>query len=169
MSKKKVSRRSFIKKSGIITSLFSFSSSSIFSSSTDDKRIIVVGAGLAGLSCAYELHQSGYNVILLEARSRPGGRVNTFRDQFSDNLYSEMGAEYVDSTDNYVQDYCKKFNLKILPAKQYDGVYVRENKLSMDRIRSGLDNLPYNGSIKGKLFGQEVQYIQKWIDLVNKK
>ena len=42
MSKKKVSRRSFIKKSGIITSLFSFSSSSIFSSSTDDKRIIVV-------------------------------------------------------------------------------------------------------------------------------
>ena len=166
---KNINRRSFIKKTGVITSVLSLSSPSIFSKSSDDKRIIVIGAGLAGLSCAYELDRAGYNVLLIEARSRPGGRVSTFRDQFSDNLYSEMGAEYVDSTDNYVQDYCKKFNLKILPARQYDGVYVRENKLSMDRIRSGLDNLPYNGSIKGKLFGQEVQYIQNWIDLVNKK
>ena len=108
----KITRRSFIKKSGVVTSLFSLSSQSIFSSSTDDNRIIVVGAGLAGLSCAHE---------------------------FSDNLYSEMGAEYVDSTDMYVQDYCRKFNLKILPARQYDGVYVRGNELSMDRIRSGED------------------------------
>ena len=169
MIKKNISRRSFIKKTGVITSIISFSSPSIFSSSTDDKRIIVIGAGLAGLSCAYELDRAGYNVLLIEARSRPGGRVSTFRDQFSDNLYSEMGAEYVDSTDMYVQEYCRRFNLKILPARQYDGIYVRGNKLSMDRIRSGIDNLPYNGSTKGKLFGQEVNYIQKWIDLVNKK
>ncbi|MAQ21735.1 MAG: hypothetical protein CMB87_00835, partial [Flammeovirgaceae bacterium] len=127
MSKNKITRRSFIKKSGVVTSLFSLSSPSIFPSSTDDNRIIVVGAGLAGLSSAYELDKAGYNVILVEARSRPGGRVSTYRDQFSDNLYSEMGAEYVDSTDMYVQDYCRKFNLKILPAKQYDGVNVRDN------------------------------------------
>ena len=82
------SRRSFIKK-GVLASLFSFSPlsiSSIFFNSTDDKRIIVIGAGLAGLSCAYELDQAGYNVMLIEARSRPGGRVSTYRDLFSDNL-----------------------------------------------------------------------------------
>ena len=124
MRKNKITRRSFIKKSGVVTSLFSLSSQSIFSSSTDDNRIIVVGAGLAGLSCAYELEKAGYNIVLVEARSRPGGRVSTYRNQFSDNLYSEMGAEYVDSTDMYVQDYCREFNLKILPARQYDGVYA---------------------------------------------
>jgi len=167
-----LTRRSFIKKTGVATSLFSFSPlsiSSIFSNSTDDKRIIVIGAGLAGLSCAYELDQAGFNVMLIEARSRPGGRVSTYRDAFSDNLYSEMGAEYVDSTDMYVHEYCKKFNLKVLPAKQYDGVYLRGQRSTMEGLRLGRDSLPFKGTLKGKLFGQEVQYIKKWIDLVKLK
>ena len=143
--------------------------SSIFSASSDDKRIIVVGAGLAGLSCAYELDQAGFNVILIEARSRPGGRVSTYREPFSDNLYSEMGAEYVDSSDMYVHEYCKKFDLKVLPAKQYDGVYVKGQTSTIEGLRSGRDLLPFKGALEGKLFGQEVQYIQKWIDLVKQK
>tara|TARA_B100000929_G_scaffold94203_1_gene73888 strand:+ start:303 stop:1781 length:1479 start_codon:yes stop_codon:yes gene_type:complete len=167
-----LTRRSFIKKTGLTTSLFSLyplSFSSFFSNSTDDKRIIVIGAGLAGLSCAYELDQAGFNVILIEARSRPGGRVNTYREPFSDNLYSEMGAEYVDSSDTYIHEYCKKFDLKVLPAKQYDGVYVKGQTSTIEGLRSGRDLLPFKGALEGKLFGQEVQYIQKWIDLVKLK
>ena len=167
-----ITRRSFIKRPSAASSLAALSPlsiSSIFQSSSDDKRIIVIGAGLAGLSCAYELDQAGLNVILIEARSRPGGRVRTYRDPFADNLYAEMGAEYVDSTDYVVKRYCKKFGLKVLPAKQYDGVYVRGRRLSMKGIQSGTDSLPFEGIQKGKLFGQEVQYIQKWIDLVKQK
>ena len=167
-----LTRRSFIKKTGLTTSLFSLyplSFSSFFSNSTDDKRIIVIGAGLAGLSCAYELDQAGFNVILIEARSRPGGRVNTYREPFSDNLYSEMGAEYVDSSDTYIHEYCKKFDLKVLPAKQYDGVYLKGQPSTIEGLRSGRDVLPFKGALEGKLFGQEVQYIQKWIDLVKLK
>ena len=167
-----LTRRKFIKKAGLTTSLFSFYPlpfSSIFSNSTDDKRIIVIGAGLAGLTCAYELDQAGFNVILIEARSRPGGRVSTYREPFSDNLYSEMGAEYVDSSDTYIHEYCKKFDLKVLPAKQYDGVYVKGQTSTIEGLRSGRDLLPFKGTLEGKLFGQEVQYIQKWIDLVEQK
>ena len=167
-----ITRRSFIKRTSAASSLAALSPlsiSSIFQSSSDDKRIIVIGAGLAGLSCAYELDQAGLNVILIEARSRPGGRVRTYRDPFADNLYAEMGAEYVDSTDSFVKRYCKKFGLKVLPAKQYDGVYVRGRRLSMKGIQSEKDSLPFEGIQKGKLFGQEVQYIQKWIDLVKQK
>ena len=123
--KNKISRRSFLKNTGTAASLAAISPlsiSSIFTRDSDDKRIIVVGAGLAGLSCAYELDQAGYNVILIEARSRAGGRVRTYRDPFADNLYAEMGAEYVDSTDSLVHQYCKDFGLIVLPAKQYDGV-----------------------------------------------
>ena len=114
----KISRRSFVKRTGTITSLASiapFSISSILSETSDDKRIIVIGAGLAGLSCAYELDRAGYNVMLIEARTRAGGRVRTYRDPFADNLYAEMGAEYVDSSDDLVHQYCKNFNLRVLP------------------------------------------------------
>ena len=168
----RLTRRSFLKKAGAITSVAAispFTISSLLTRSSDDRRIIVIGGGLAGLSCAYELDQAGYNVVLLEARSRPGGRVRTYRDPFADHLYAEMGAEYVDSTDTYVRDYCKKFNLKVLPAKQYDGVYVRGKYLTMKGLKSGMDSLPFEGARSGQLFGQEVHYIQKWIDLVKQK
>lgn len=39
-------------------------------------RVVVIGAGLAGLACAKHLHSLGHAVELLEARQRPGGRVH---------------------------------------------------------------------------------------------
>ena len=111
--------------------------------SSDMNRIIVVGAGLAGLACAYDLYRLNYNVIVLEARSHPGGRVRTYRDSFTDGLYAEMGAEYVDSSDKYLRRYCKDFGLKILPAKQYDGLYVRGKRITMNDLISGKVDLPF--------------------------
>ena len=42
-------------------------------------RVVVIGAGLAGLTAAYELGKLGYKVQVLEARPRPGGRAHTVR------------------------------------------------------------------------------------------
>lgn len=56
------------------------------------KRIIVVGAGLSGLEAARQLERAGHDVTVLEARTRPGGRVHTLRDPFPDGLYAEAGA-----------------------------------------------------------------------------
>lgn len=44
------------------------------------KMVIIVGAGLAGLSAAYELTQAAHRVTALQARTRSGGRVHTLRD-----------------------------------------------------------------------------------------
>ena len=55
------------------------------------KRVIVLGAGLAGLVAAYELKQRGHDVTVLEAQNRVGGRVFTCRE-FAPGLYAEFGA-----------------------------------------------------------------------------
>lgn len=47
--------------------------------SGNGKKIIILGAGMAGLAAAYQLGKLGYDCVLLEARNRPGGRVWTVR------------------------------------------------------------------------------------------
>ena len=54
--------------------------------------VVVVGGGLAGLSAAYELKESGCDVTLLEAQTHPGGKIRTIRDPFPDGVAAELGA-----------------------------------------------------------------------------
>ncbi|XP_053376734.1 uncharacterized protein LOC123530241 [Mercenaria mercenaria] len=56
------------------------------------RHVIIVGAGMAGLSAAYELAQIGHTVTILEVQSRVGGRVKTIREGFTEGLHSEGGA-----------------------------------------------------------------------------
>ena len=57
-------------------------------------KVIVAGAGIAGLSCAYELMKRGHDVVVLEAGGRAGGHVRTIHDPFADGLYADVGAEH---------------------------------------------------------------------------
>lgn len=64
----------------------------LLSAAPPKKKVIVVGAGLAGLAAAWELVSRGHDVTVLEAQMRPGGRVHTLREPFGDGLYAEAGA-----------------------------------------------------------------------------
>ncbi len=59
------------------------------------KSVVILGAGLAGLSAAYKLSQAGHDVTILEARTRAGGRVHTLREPFADGLHAEAGAMFI--------------------------------------------------------------------------
>jgi monoamine oxidase len=61
-----------------------------------DPRVVVVGAGLAGLTAAYRLAQAGVPVRLFEARDRIGGRCWTARG-FADGQTAEHGGEFIDT------------------------------------------------------------------------
>lgn len=56
------------------------------------QRILVIGAGMAGLTAARRLAQAGRRVLVLEARDRVGGRIRTIRE--SDQIL-ELGAEFI--------------------------------------------------------------------------
>ncbi|MDP3073653.1 MAG: FAD-dependent oxidoreductase [Opitutaceae bacterium] len=57
------------------------------------KRVIVIGAGIGGLSCAYDLMERGHDVTVLEGSRRVGGHVKTIREPLADGLYADVGAE----------------------------------------------------------------------------
>ncbi|HIB03396.1 MAG TPA: NAD(P)/FAD-dependent oxidoreductase [Candidatus Marinimicrobia bacterium] len=168
---KKISRRKFIKTSttgmAVATATPMLAARAFSSAPGSEKNVLVLGAGLAGLSCAYELDKAGYDVTVLEARTRPGGRVRTYRDPFADGLYAEMGAEYVDASDTYVRKYCKKFGLELLTAKLYDGIYVRGRRYSMSDFIKQKQTLPFEGVEPGKLFANERKYIKHWFNKID--
>ena len=84
-------------------------------SSRESKRVVVLGAGLAGLGAAYQLGKRGYEVTVLEAQHRPGGRVLTVRDGFQHGGHAEMGAVRIFDSHSHTQSYVKEFGLELLP------------------------------------------------------
>ena len=79
------------------------------------KKIVILGAGVAGLAAGLELVEAGYDVTILEAQLRPGGRVFTIRAPFSDGQHAEAGAGRIPSTHHLTLDYVKRFNLELEP------------------------------------------------------
>ena len=75
----------------------------------------MLGAGMAGLVAAYELSKLGHDVTILEARMRPGGRVHTLREPFSDGLYAEAGAARIPDNHELTLKYVKEFELPLEP------------------------------------------------------
>ena len=57
----------------------------------EDTDVLIIGAGAAGLAAARELSRAGLKVLILEARERIGGRINTHFDSWP----IELGAEFV--------------------------------------------------------------------------
>src|SRR5205809_6329341 len=60
------------------------------------QRVIVAGAGLAGLTVADALARDGRAVTIVEARDRLGGRTWTVREPFLDAAFAALGAEFID-------------------------------------------------------------------------
>jgi monoamine oxidase len=99
------------------------------------KRVLVVGAGLAGLAAAYELTQAGHEVTVIEARSRAGGRVQTLREPFADGLYVEAGAVTVHDTHDWTIHYARLCDLPLDPIPHSPGAtlyQVRGRRIGAD-------------------------------------
>lgn len=81
------------------------------------KRVIVIGGGFSGLATAYELKSAGYDVTVLEARNRVGGRVVTFTDLVP-GKHVEGGGELVGSNHPTWVAYADRFKLSFLDVTE---------------------------------------------------
>jgi monoamine oxidase len=76
-------------------------------------RIAIVGAGLAGLSCALDLRRAGYAADLYEASDRIGGRCWTIRGAFADGQIAEHGGELIDQGHTAVRQLASALGLTL--------------------------------------------------------
>jgi monoamine oxidase len=76
-------------------------------------RIVVVGGGLAGLTCAYRLQQAGYRAELHEASDRLGGRCWTRRGEFAEGQIAEHGGELIDQGHTQTRQLAQELGLKL--------------------------------------------------------
>jgi len=129
---RRLSRRDFLKRGSAATAalavapgLLTTPRQLLLKPTTAPQRVIVIGAGLAGLSAAYELAEAGHDVTVLEARSRPGGRIQTLRDPFADGHYAETAAVWVPNHHDYTNRYMEQFELPLepLPTRNLGFVY----------------------------------------------
>jgi monoamine oxidase len=89
------------------------------------KRVVVLGAGLAGLAAAWSLMQRGYEVRVLEAQDVPGGRVKTIRKPFKNGGYAEAGALRIFNNHHWTMKYIKLMGLESkLVAYEDDGKHL---------------------------------------------
>ena len=130
-----MNRRNFLKNSTAASTGLLLPIGLAASPQKTSKKVVVLGAGLAGLTAAWELVQAGHEVIVVEARNRSGGRVLTLREGFTPGLTAEAGG--MSFNDNYFNllRYVKLFNIPY-------------ESLNAPAIRSPVGNTVYH--LRGK-------------------
>ena len=105
-------------------------------------EVVILGAGLGGMSTAYELMKLGYDVRILEARSRPGGRCHTIRCDtpteekdasgscgFEEGLYYNPGPMRIPHHHTATLGYCRELGVPVeVFVNDNDAAYLYQSK-----------------------------------------
>ncbi len=108
-------------------------------------RVVVVGAGLAGLAAAGPLARAGHEIVVLDARDRVGGRV--WSRELANGAVVEMGAEFVLPGHDVLRATCSRLGLELEDKGMFYGereprgadVGPEQLHVAVDAVRAALD------------------------------
>jgi monoamine oxidase len=124
------SRRQFIRDTTFTGAGLILASSSLGNFFISKKpRVIIIGAGFAGLSAAYYLYKKKIDFIILEARNRIGGRVFSHTIDEQENLVIELGAEWVGNSHTRLKELCGELDLELF-NNQFDTHLIYQGRYS---------------------------------------
>ncbi|GAB3079676.1 flavin monoamine oxidase family protein [Pedococcus soli] len=116
------------------------------STSGSGPRVIVIGAGMAGLVACLELVDLGYDPVILEGQSRVGGRILTLRD-FAPGLHAEAGAMRIARVHQLTLEYCRRFGLGLRPFVMENPnalVYIAGKRWTYEQVNREPDLLGFD-------------------------
>jgi monoamine oxidase len=120
---------------------------------TPQPSIVVVGAGLAGLNCAYQLKKAGISASVYDASPRVGGRVFTASNLMAPGLTTELGGEFIDSGHRDMLTLAQEFGLPLYDVEsasetvlQKDAYFFDGRQYTVAEVISALQ--PYAAQIK---------------------
>lgn len=81
--------------------------------------VAIIGAGIAGLSCAWQLQKSGIQATIYEGSKRNGGRILThYNDSLRSGIFPEFGGDFIDSNHEEMIRLAKEFNLELIDLEK---------------------------------------------------
>ncbi|MEH2461492.1 flavin monoamine oxidase family protein [Nostoc sp.] len=89
-------------------------------------KVLVVGAGIAGLTAAYRLRQAGVPVDIIEARNRVGGRMRSLANAAGTGVTVELGGEFIDTDHTKLRSLAQELGLTIVDILATDKGLVPE-------------------------------------------
>lgn len=126
-------------------------------------RVVILGAGLAGMTVAYELGKAGYDCRVLEARARPGGRAFTVRRgtvseedgpgqtaAFDEGLYFNAGPMRISHHHELTLDYCRELGVAVetfVPDCESAYLFQTSGALAGRRVRLREARADFDGYI----------------------
>jgi monoamine oxidase len=111
----------------------------------DDKTVAIVGAGTAGLHCAYRLKKLGVTARVYEGSKRVGGRMFTDRSTFPDGQHCELGGEFIDTGHETMHALAQELDIELLDYRQDDQslsrllVFLNGRRLTDQEILQGFE------------------------------
>lgn len=82
-------------------------------------HIAIIGGGIAGLHCAYQLQKAGIKATVYEASNRLGGRILThYNDSTGLGIFPEFGGDFIDSGHTDMLNLAKEFNLELIDLEK---------------------------------------------------
>ena len=114
------------------------------------KSVVILGAGIAGMTTAYEMKKLGYSCTILEATNRAGGRNRTIRSgdtivetdsnqtclfDVDDDLYFNPGPARISHHHEFLISYCREFNVEL-------ETFVNDNRAALIHSTSSFGGQP---------------------------
>ena len=99
--------------------------------------MLIIGAGIAGLTAGYRLRQAGVPIRIIEAQNRVGGRMYSLRNFFADGQVCELGGELVDTNHERIRALAAELRIEFDDLSTDDPSLAHETLYFDGAVRRG--------------------------------